>query len=175
MDLLSAFHRDCKKGDEWAIQPHFRIGSCTYSSAEGCRQYRTSRVHDGPPPYLHGSFLPLKDCTLHVVGLRQTLRLEGLTRGFDLSAQENLARVVANASMLPPGAVSISVSDARRLAESGVVTLELSMSSDDSSVGIAALSLSSLSTNTPFLSQVANADADVFVFGKTLRFQMIDV
>lgn len=162
MDLLSAFHRDCKKGDEWAIQPHFRIGSCTYSSAEGCRQYRTSRVHDGPPPYLHGSFLPLKDCTLHVVGLRQTLRLEGLTRGFDLTAQENLARVVANASLLPPGAVSISVSDARRLAESGVVTLELSMSSDDSSVGIAALSLSSLSTNTPFLSQVANADADVF-------------
>jgi len=157
VDLLSAFHRDCKKGDEWAIQPHFRIGSCTYSSAEGCRQYRTSRVHDGPPPYLHGSFLPLKDCTLHVVGLRQTLRLEGLTRGFDLTAQENLARVVANASMLPPGAVSISVSDARRLAESGVVTLELSMSSDDSSVGIAALSLSSLSTNTPFLSQASSA------------------
>jgi len=99
----------------------------------------------------------LKDCTLHVVGLRQTLRLEGLTRGFDLTAQDNLARVVANASLLPPGAVSISVSDARRLAESGVVTLELSMSSDDSSVGIAALSLSSLSTNTPFLSQASSA------------------
>lgn len=161
VDLLSAFHRDCKKGDEWAIQPHFRIGSCTYSSAEGCRQYRTSRVHDGPPPYLHGSFLPLKDCTLHVVGLRQTMQLEGLTRGFDLTAEDNLAKVVANASQLPRGAVSISVVGGnlgRRLAATtGTVTLELSMSSDDSQVGAAALSLSSLSSNTPFLSQASSA------------------
>ena len=43
-------------------------------------------------PYLHGSFLPLKDCTLHVVGLRQTMQLEGLTRGFDLTAEDNLAK-----------------------------------------------------------------------------------
>lgn len=161
VDLLSAFHRDCKKGDDWAIQPHFRIGSCTYSSAEGCRQYRTSRVHDGPPPYLHGSFLPLKDCTLHVVGLRQTMQLEGLTRGFDLTAEDNLAKVVANASQLPPGAVSISVVGGnlgRRLAATtGTVTLELSMSSDDSQVAAAALSLSSLSSNTPFLSQASSA------------------
>lgn len=139
VDLLSAFHRDCKKGDEWAIQPHFRIGSCTYSSAEGCREYRTSRVHDGPPPYLHGSFKPLKDCTLHVVGLRQTMRLEGLTRGFDFSAAENLAKLVADASKLPPGAVSITVVgglEGRRLAETtGAVTLELTMTSDDSQVG----------------------------------------
>jgi len=65
--------------------------------------------------------------------------------------------VVANASQLPPGAVSISVVGGnlgRRLAATtGTVTLELSMSSDDSQVGAAALSLSSLSSNTPFLSQ----------------------
>lgn len=120
VDLLSAFHRDCKKGDDWAIEPHFRIGSCVYSSAEGCRQYRTSREHLGAPPYLHGSFKPLKDCTLHVVGLRQTLRLEGLTRGFDLKAEGALARAVANASLLPPGAVAITVlgAEGRRLAQS---------------------------------------------------------
>lgn len=161
VDLLSAFHRDCKKGDEWAIQPHFRISSCVYSSAEGCRQYRTSRSHDGPPPYLHGSGLPLKDCTLHVVGLRQTLRLEGLTRGFDLTAEDSLARAVSNASQLPPGAIAITVvggSAGRRLAEAtGVVTLELSMTSDDSGVGSAALSLSSLSSNTIFLGEAASA------------------
>ena len=157
MDLLSAFHRDCKKGDEWAIQPHFRISSCVYSSAEGCRQYRTSRRHDGPPPYLHGSFKPLKDCTLHVVGLRQTLQLEGLTRGFDITAEDSLAKAVANASMLPPGAISITVAGGRRLAETGAVTLELSLISDDLGVGDAALTLSSLSTNTPFLKQAATA------------------
>ena len=40
VDLLSAFHRDCKKeGRGWAIQPAFRISQCTYVSAEGCREY----------------------------------------------------------------------------------------------------------------------------------------
>jgi hypothetical protein len=40
VDLLSAFHRDCKKeGQGWAIQPAFRISQCTYVSAEGCREY----------------------------------------------------------------------------------------------------------------------------------------
>ena len=55
-------------------------------------------------PYLHGSFLPLKDCTLHVVGLRQTMQLEGLTRGFDLTAEDNLAKAsVAKTSCLETG------------------------------------------------------------------------
>ena len=85
------------------------------------------------------------------------MKLEGLTRGFDLTAEDNLAKVVANASKLPPGAVSITViggATGRRLAETtGTVSLELSMTSDDSQVGTAALSLSSLSTNAPFLSQ----------------------
>ena len=158
VDLLSAFHRDCKKGG-WAVAPSFRIESCVFSSAEGCRQYRTSRQHAGPPPYLHGSFLPVKDCTLHVVGLRQTMRLEGLTRGFDLGSEDSLARAVANASLLPPGAISISVvggSNGRRLAQTtGAVTLEVSMSSDDASVGLAAIGLSSLGSNSPFLSELA--------------------
>ena len=160
MDLLSAFHRDCKKGD-WAVAPSFRIQSCVFSSAEGCRQYRTSRQHTGPPPYLHGSFLPVKDCTLHVVGLRQTLRLEGLTRGFDLSSEDSLARAVANASLLPAGAISISVvagESGRRLAETtGAITLEVGMSSDDASVGSAAVGLSTLGGNSPFLSELAAA------------------
>jgi len=160
VDLLSAFHRDCKKGD-WAVAPSFRIQSCVFSSAEGCRQYRTSRQHTGPPPYLHGSFLPVKDCTLHVVGLRQTLSLEGLTRGFDLSSEDSLARAVANASLLPAGAISISVvagESGRRLAETtGAITLEVGMSSDDASVGSAAVGLSTLGGNSPFLSELAAA------------------
>ncbi|CAE7947537.1 TNXB [Symbiodinium sp. KB8] len=160
VDLLSAFHRDCKKGD-WAVAPSFRIQSCVFSSAEGCRQYRTSRQHTGPPPYLHGSFLPVKDCTLHVVGLRQTLRLEGLTRGFDLSSEDSLARAVANASLLPAGAISISVvggESGRRLAETtGAIMLEVGMSSDDASVGSAAVGLSTLGGNSPFLSELAAA------------------
>ena len=52
VDLLSAFHRDCKRGD-WAIQPDFAIEACTYTSAEGCRQYRTKLHRDpviDPPP-----------------------------------------------------------------------------------------------------------------------------
>ena len=36
VDVLSAFHRNCKKeGRDWAIVPHFGISSCTYMSAEG--------------------------------------------------------------------------------------------------------------------------------------------
>ena len=89
------------------------------------------------------------------------MRLEGLTRGFDLTAEDSLARAVSNASQLPPGAIAITVvggSAGRRLAETtGVVTLELSLTSDDSLVGSAALSLSSLSSNTPFLGEAASA------------------
>ena len=58
VDLLSAFHRDCKRGD-WAIQPDFAIESCTYTSTEGCREYRT-KIHRDPgidPP-------PCKRCTM---------------------------------------------------------------------------------------------------------------
>jgi hypothetical protein len=161
VDLLSAFHRDCKKDSEWAIAPHFKIESCVYSSEEGCRQYRTSRRHEGPPPWLHGSFLPLLDCTLHVVGLRQTMRLEGLTRGFNVGSEDSLARAVANASMLPPGAISITVvggQAARRLASvSGTVTLELSTSSDDAGLARVALGLAGLSNNLPFLEEVATS------------------
>ena len=48
--------------------------------------------------------LPLKDCTLHVVGLRQTMQLEGLTRGFDLTAEDNLAKAsVAKTCWLATG------------------------------------------------------------------------
>lgn len=162
VDLLSAFHRDCKKDKDWALQPHFKISTCVYSSAEGCRSYRTSRKSetlDGPPPWRHGSFKPLTDCTLHIVGLRQTMRLEGLTRGFDLSSPDTLARIVANVSQLPPGAVSISVAGAtpgaRRLSGSSV-ELEISISSDDGTVQNAALGLSTLSSNTAFLKAAAD-------------------
>ncbi|CAJ1378463.1 unnamed protein product [Effrenium voratum] len=163
VDLLSAFHRDCRKGDAWAIEPHFQIASCVYSSAEGCRQYRTTWSHqkDSPAPYLHGAGLPVKDCTLHVVGVRQTLQLEGLTRGFDLTAENALAQAVANASMLPPGAIAIAVlggASSRRLAETtGQVTLQLSLASDDTTVGDVALSLNGLQSNQPFLSEAATA------------------
>ena len=89
------------------------------------------------------------------------MRLEGLTRGFDLGSEDSLARAVANASLLPPGAISISLvggTAARRLAETtGAVTLEVAMSSDDAGVGAAAIGLSSLGSNSPFLLEVANA------------------
>eukprot|EP00930_Biecheleria_cincta_P036104 TRINITY_DN24783_c0_g1_i1.p1 TRINITY_DN24783_c0_g1~~TRINITY_DN24783_c0_g1_i1.p1 ORF type:complete len:2581 (+),score=311.66 TRINITY_DN24783_c0_g1_i1:162-7904(+) len=164
VDLLSAFHRDCKKGSSWAIQPDFAIESCVYSSAEGCRQYRTSRKmqsRDGPPPWRHGSFQPITDCTLHVMGLRQTMRLEGLTRGFELGSEDAVASAVANASLLPSGAISVSVrggSSGRRLsAITGVVTLELSIESDDTTSSSAALGLVSLSENVPFLGAMASS------------------
>ena len=89
------------------------------------------------------------------------MRLEGLTRGFDLGSEDSLARAVANASLLPPGAISISLvggTAARRLAETtGAVTLDVAMSSDDAGVGAAAIGLSSLGSNSPFLLEVANA------------------
>mmetsp|Transcript_134092 Transcript_134092/g.428462 ORF Transcript_134092/g.428462 Transcript_134092/m.428462 type:complete len:2501 (-) Transcript_134092:185-7687(-) len=155
VDLLSAFHRDCKKNKDWALVPSFKINSCVYSSAEGCRTYRTLRKSpsaDGPPPWLHGSFKPLTDCTLHVIGVRQTLRLEGLTRGFDLGAEDSLARIVANVSLLPPGAVSVKLvgtTGGRRLSATSV-DLEIQATSDDGGLELAALGLATLSSNAAF-------------------------
>jgi hypothetical protein len=107
VDLLSAFHRNCMT-EPWAIQPGFHIESCTFVSAEGCRAYRTYREPDpatNPPPYLHGNFLPLTDCTLHVVGVRATMSLEGLTRGFDLDAKDAVATMISINAGVPREAV----------------------------------------------------------------------
>ena len=78
IDVLSAFHRNCKKDErDWAIVPHFRIATCTYVSAEGCRAYDTAQQPvDGKRSFLHGSLKPVTDCVLHVVGIRTTMALE---------------------------------------------------------------------------------------------------
>jgi hypothetical protein len=110
VDLLSAFHRNCKQENkDWAVVPHFRIDSCVYTSAEGCRSYRTFRHRDelDMPPYLHGSFKPVKDCVLRVVGVRSTMALEGLTRSFDLDAKAAIARVIARQADIPAGSVQL--------------------------------------------------------------------
>ena len=74
------------------------------------RRYRTERHLDpavDPPPYLHGSSKPLTDCTLHVVGVRATMSLEGLTRGFDLSSKHSVAKMIAINAGVPPESVSL--------------------------------------------------------------------
>lgn len=175
VDLLSAFHRDCKQDKEWALQPSFKIDSCVYSSAEGCRSYRTWRRRpevDGPPPWLHGSFNPIDDCTLHVIGVRQTMRIEGLTRGFEMGAEDNLARIVANVSLLPPGAVSIKLvgtGGARRLSASAV-DLVIEASSDDGGLALAARGLSTLSSNEAFVrtASAALGESSLTVFAGNL-------
>ena len=114
VDLLSAYHRDCKKASPWAIVDHFKIDSCTFSSGEGCRSYRTGRGQNGnqmtyvggaPQGILHGAFKPVVDCTLHVIGVRATMQLEGLTRGFDTTASDAMASVIAASAMVPPASV----------------------------------------------------------------------
>ena len=126
VDLLSAYHRDCKKGQPWAIVPHFFIDSCVFSSVEGCRSYRTARAGSGTPSrwnnwggshamatgasgqalgVLHGWGKPVTDCTLHIIGVRATMQLEGLTRGFDPTASEAVARVLSAEAQVPPGSV----------------------------------------------------------------------
>ena len=126
VDLLSAYHRDCKKEKGWAIVPHFKIDSCVYSSVEGCRSYRTQRQGYGAPSrwnnwgqwqpmttaadgspmgVLHGWGKPVTDCTLHVVGVRATMQLEGLTRGFDTTAADAMAKVVSSESKVPTGSI----------------------------------------------------------------------
>jgi len=58
-----------------------------------------------PQGILHGAFKPVDDCTLHVIGVRATMQLEGLTRGFDTSASDAMASVIAASAMVPPASV----------------------------------------------------------------------
>jgi hypothetical protein len=116
VDLLSAYHRDCKKASTWAIVEHFKIDGCSFSSVEGCRSYRTGRGPNGnqmtyiggvPQGILHGAFKPVVDCVLHVIGVRATMQLEGLTRGFDTTASDAVASVIAANAMVPPASVQL--------------------------------------------------------------------
>jgi len=170
VDLLSAFHRNCKGDKDYAIKSDFKINSCVYSSAEGCRTYRTSvkRIAaDGPPPWVHGSFKPLTDCTLHVLGIRQTMALEGLTQTFDTSSAKSLAKIVANASQLPEGAVAITI-NGRRLGDrllseeegrhlSSTVEVTISINTDDGGISSVAQALAGVSKNTAFAKTAAAA------------------
>ena len=128
VDLLSAYHRDCKGEQGWAVVPHFKVESCVFSSAEGCRSYRTARVGHGPPSrwnnwgewndiatnsdgtplgVLHGWGKPVTDCTLHIVGVRATMQLEGLTRGFDATASNAVAKVISDEAQVPSDSVQL--------------------------------------------------------------------
>ena len=130
VDLLSAYHRDCKKGRPWAIVDHFKIDSCVFSSVEGCRSYRTARLGHGAPSrwnnwgewqpmtsgadgsqlgVLHGWGKPVMDCTLHVVGVRATMQLEGLTRSFDTTASDAIAGHLVAAKVLTDSIRLVSV------------------------------------------------------------------
>jgi hypothetical protein len=50
----------------WAVQPSFRVITCT-KRPDSCREYRTNRhvseYAKFPPPFLHGNFKPVVDCT----------------------------------------------------------------------------------------------------------------
>jgi len=106
VDVLSAFHRDCSQpGQNWAVVPHFQISGCTFSSAEGCRSYRTHRTTQRP--VAHGNFKPVVDCVLKVVGVRSTLRLEGLTRAFDADAKDAVSMLIASAADVPAASVML--------------------------------------------------------------------
>lgn len=128
VDLLSAYHRDCKKGRPWAIVDHFKIDSCVFSSVEGCRSYRTARLGHGAPSrwnnwgewqpmtsgadgsqlgVLHGWGKPVMDCTLHVVGVRATMQLEGLTRSFDTTASDAIAKVISSQAKVPTDSIRL--------------------------------------------------------------------
>ena len=56
---------------------------------------------------IHGNGKPLVDCTLHIVGVRATMALEGLTRGFDPAAKDSVARMISLEAGVPRDSVSL--------------------------------------------------------------------